>query len=252
MRTPCPRLRMFAGPNGSGKSTIKSVVPPKYLGFYINADDLEKEARQRGFFDMAPFDLAIEAPEITQFFQTHPLILKSGLGLGVNEMTFRDERFYFNRIVPNSYFAAVAADFIRHKLLDKGESFSFETVMSSPDKVEFLKKAQARGYRTYLYYVATIDAQINVLRVQNRVQSGGHDVPENKIKERYDRSLDLLWDAIEHTDRAYIFDNSETKPNPQAVWLAEITSGKELEPQVEVLPAWFKKAILDKASIAND
>ncbi len=47
-----PRLRMFAGPNGSGKSTIKSVVPSKLLGVYLNPDEIQKEIEDRGFLDV--------------------------------------------------------------------------------------------------------------------------------------------------------------------------------------------------------
>ena len=45
-----PRLRMFAGPNGSGKSTIKAVVSPSLLGYYLNPDDIEKEVNNRDYF----------------------------------------------------------------------------------------------------------------------------------------------------------------------------------------------------------
>ncbi len=40
-----PRLRMFAGPNGSGKSTIKSIIKPNLMGFYINPDEIEAEIK---------------------------------------------------------------------------------------------------------------------------------------------------------------------------------------------------------------
>ena len=64
--------------------------------------------------------------------------------------------------------------------------------MSSPDKIDFLAEARRRGFRTYLYYVATVDPLININRVANRVRMGGHPVPEEKIVSRYARSLDLL------------------------------------------------------------
>jgi predicted ABC-type ATPase len=41
------RLRIFAGPNGSGKTTLKSVLKKEYLGVYINADDIEKEIKDK-------------------------------------------------------------------------------------------------------------------------------------------------------------------------------------------------------------
>jgi predicted ABC-type ATPase len=51
----------------------------------------------------------------------------------------------------NAYFASVAADFIRNKLIECSKSFTFETEMSFPDKVELLRKAQTRGYCTYIF-----------------------------------------------------------------------------------------------------
>ena len=60
-----------------------------------------------------------------------------------------------NGMEMNSYHASVIADYIRHKLLERGASFTFETVMSDRSKVDFICKARAAGYRTYLYFVAT-------------------------------------------------------------------------------------------------
>jgi predicted ABC-type ATPase len=144
----------------------------------------------------------------------------------------------------NAYFASVAADFIRQKLLKDSISFSFETVMSSADKIDFLQIAQQRGFRTYLYYIATEDPLINISRVRHRVKMGGHSVPEDKIVSRYQRSLDLLFDAVRFSHRAYIFDNSGSAP----IWLAEVTDGKELSMKVENVPQWFKAALWDKFS----
>lgn len=74
-----------------------------------------------------------------------------------------------------------------------------------------------------------------------RVQTGGHPVAEDKIRSRYARSLALLSDAVAYTDRAYIFDNS----GHLRVWIAEATSGVELEAKTSELPAWFKTALWD-------
>ena len=117
--------------------------------------------------------------------------------------------------------------------------------MSFPDKVELLRKAQARGYRTYLYYVATEDPSINISRVRYRVRMGGHSVPEDKIISRYTRSLDLLAQAVQFTNRAYIFDNS----THEHIWLAEITDGHTLEMKTDQVPAWFRRALGSKFQI---
>lgn len=114
--------------------------------------------------------------------------------------------------------------------------------MSSADKVQTLKKARAAGFRNYLYYVATEDPLINLSRIRHRVRTGGHNVPDDKVIERYARSLSLLLDAVRLTSRAYIFDNSgETN-----LWIAEITDGTDIELKTDFVPQWFTRAILDK------
>lgn len=50
----------------------------------------------------------------------------------------------------NSYFASVLVDFLRRQLLQQKISFTFETVVSSKDKIDFLRLAQQQGFRAYL------------------------------------------------------------------------------------------------------
>lgn len=106
-----------------------------------------------------------------------------------------------------------------------------------------MQEAQQQGFRTYLYFVATVDPEINISRVAYRVQTGGHPVSSQKVVERYYRSLDLLMDAITYSDRAYVFDNSA---DDDSVLLAEITDGEPLELKVDAVPLWFQTAVLDK------
>lgn len=236
------RIRMFAGPNGSGKSTMKSVIKPSLLGFYINPDEIEAEIARDGFLDVKLFGIKTDKNEILNFFQTSTLLEKADLSDQAEFLQFNDNKLDFFEVDVNAYFASVAADFIRQKLILSGQSFTFETVMSSPDKVNLLEKARRRGYRTYLYYVATDDPIINVSRVKHRVKSGGHNVPTDKITSRYYRSLDLLNEAIKFTNRAYIFDNSGSN----LLWIAEITDAKSIELKTENITPWFKKYVLDK------
>jgi predicted ABC-type ATPase len=58
---------------------------------------------------------------------------------------------------------------------------------------------------------------------------------------RYARSISLLKDAVRHTNRAYIFDNSGH--DQERVWLAEVTDGHLIEVKVDRLPAWFSEAL---------
>lgn len=242
MSASVPRVRVFAGPNGSGKSTIKEYLPEAWLGVYVNADEIEKGIRERGFLDLDDFEVSATAAELGAFFRSSSLLAKAGLLDSARKLELIGRELRFGSVVVDSYFASVIADFLRHKLLDAGRSFTFETVMSSPDKVVFLKKAQERGFRTYLYYVATEDPAINIARVHYRVRTGGHPVPEDKIVSRYSRSLELLADAVSYADRAYIFDNSGQK----MAWIAEVTDGNDLELKSDQMPLWFKTALWDK------
>lgn len=239
-----PRLRMFAGPNGSGKSTIKSVVPPGLLGVYLNPDEIQKDIEDRGFLNVRDYGVETTREEILHFFTNSTLLQKAEMDEEAGCLRFTDGKLSFHEVIVNAYFASVAADFLRQKLLQKRVSFSFETVMSSPDKVALLKQAQSLGYRTYLYYIATEDPSINVARVKARVNLGGHDVPEDKIVSRYARSLDLLLPAVKHTHRAYLFDNS--RHGGDHLWVAEITNGQYLVLLCDPMPRWFQKAVWSK------
>lgn len=242
MNTGVPRLRMFAGPNGSGKSTFKIMIRRELLGIYINPDEIEKEICDYGFLDLDAYYVKTTEQEILDFFHRSSLLEKADCLDDAHELQFNDDKLSFRNVIPNAYFASVAADFIRQNLIETSKSFTFETVMSFPDKIELLRKAQSRGYRTYLYYVATENPDINVSRVSYRVSRGGHSVPEDKIVTRYHRSLELLMQAVQSTHRAYIFDNS----TDAHIWLAEITNGNSLEMKTDQMPAWFKKFLWDK------
>jgi predicted ABC-type ATPase len=237
-----PRLRMFAGPNGSGKSTIKGVIRSELLGLFINPDELEKEIRVHKALDLDRFGVQATQEELLDFFGNSTLLRKANLVGNVRSLLLLNGKLTLPEAQVNSYFASVAADFIRQKLLAKQVSFSFETVMSSPDKITLLERARRIGYRTYLYYVATENPAINIARVRNRVRLGGHPVPEEKIVSRYARSLDLLVEAIRHSSRAYIFDNSGLGP----VWLAEFAESRLVELKTEDVPVWFNSSVVEK------
>ena len=205
-----------------------------------------EEIRKQGFLDLASYGATTNAQEALAFFKKSEFLVLNRLCETADLLSFSDGRLNFTHVPINSYFASATVDFLRQKLLERRVSFTFETVMSHPSKVDLLRHAQTAGYRTYLYFIATDDPEINISRVRNRVKLGGHDVPEDRIASRYYRSLDLLLDAIRHTNRAYVFDNSSDNRDRKHTWLAEITDGKELEMKTDQVPAWFKRSVLDK------
>jgi predicted ABC-type ATPase len=218
-----PRIRMFAGPNGSGKSTIKDYLLPRHIGAYLNADELEKVLNQTQILDLNSYHELLDVEKLIDFLKT--------------------KKKKINQQICD-YLAARIIDFIRLEFLRLKISFTFETVMSHISKVEFLKDAQEQGFKTYLYYVATVNPEINIARVQYRVSIGGHPVPEQKIRDRYYRSLDLLMQAVEVTDRTYLFDNSSD--GEKAAFLAEIEQAEvlKLNENMTEFPLWFVEKVL--------
>jgi predicted ABC-type ATPase len=104
--------------------------------------------------------------------------------------------------------AADRAAEVRERCLREGRSLAFETVLSMPDKIEFIRRAKQGGFFIRLFFVGTDDPSINAKRVALRVMEGGHDVPIGKIIARYTRSLANCSITAHIADRAYIYDNS--------------------------------------------
>ena len=72
-----------------------------------------------------------------------------------------------------------------------------------------MKDAAKQGYKTYLYFLFTDNWLLDIERVKLRVRSGGHDVDDKKIKDRYFRSLKLFKDVALLADTAFLIDNSK-------------------------------------------
>jgi predicted ABC-type ATPase len=252
MRDITPRMRMFAGPNGSGKSTIIDIVQrakgSAFFGVYINADEIEKQVNEYGFLDFRAFHISIEHEEWLKFAVPYTLSFKPALLDSINRLTLIDDKLLFNEIIMNSYYASVIASFIRYKLLEEKVDFTFETVMSHEEKVEFMNKAQSSGFKTYLYFVATDDPEINISRVKNRVLLGGHDVLEEKIRERYIKSINLLKEVLKFSDRAYIFDNSGLEHS----FIASYSRDERWVLEVNEVPNWFANAVPSLQEVQND
>jgi predicted ABC-type ATPase len=134
----------------------------------------------------------------------------------------------------DSYSAAKLTEGIRRQLIEQRESFIFETVFSDPvgQKLEFLKDAERSGYTVVLFFIGIENPEISDERVAMRVLKGGHDVPEDKIMERYPRVMKNLQRALAELSNVRVYDNSDlrspyrlvaTKENGQAIELHQPT-----------------------------
>lgn len=104
--------------------------------------------------------------------------------------------------------AAITADELRNKLIDNGESFTFETVLSTERNLLLLERAKEKGYFIRCIYVLTANPAININRIKTRVANGGHPVPDEKVISRYYKALDLIPRLVEVCDVCHIYDNT--------------------------------------------
>jgi predicted ABC-type ATPase len=238
------RLRVFAGPNGSGKSTLFDTIASKfYVGDFINSDLIENEIATKGFINLDRFGLVLSAEDLENFKKDEAIV--SLLEKAHKQNKEIDVILKNNVIIDkskstHSYEAAFITSFIRKHLVEKGISYSFETVMSHISKLDELKLAKSKGYKTYLYFVCIEDPEINISRIENRVQKGGHPVPRDKVISRYHQTLANLLPALKLVDKAYIFDNSSKSMK----LFAEVISG-ELNILDDKIPVWFYKNVVE-------
>ncbi|MBR3091525.1 MAG: zeta toxin family protein [Bacteroidaceae bacterium] len=137
--------------------------------------------------------------------------------------------------------AAEQATRMRYECLKQRQNFVFETVFSSPEKLEFLQQAKTEGFFIRLFYVCTSDPAINVARITQRYLNGGHEVPISKVISRYYKSLINAAKAISFVDRAYIYDNSVDNQLPRLLF--RTSDGKLFKKYSDNIPEWAKTLI---------
>lgn len=96
----------------------------------------------------------------------------------------------------------------RNRLMQQDQSFGVETTLTGQRELQLMQAARERGYKVNLVYIGLSAVEQSNSRVAARVKRGGHDVPEQDVLRRFDRSLGNLVAAIEASERARILDNS--------------------------------------------
>ncbi|WP_285184584.1 zeta toxin family protein [Rhodococcus sp. MEB041] len=139
----------------------------------------------------------------------------------------------------HAYDASRLAAEQRVDLLAQAASFVTETVFSHPSKLDLIETANEAGYLVTLHIVA-IPVDLAVARVVNRVEIGGHSVPEAKVRERYVRLWPLVRSAIDVVENARVYDNTNAS-NPFRV-IARYDHGRLVgDPS---WPSWAPAALM--------
>ena len=134
--------------------------------------------------------------------------------------------------------AATLARAIREQLVSRHESFLLETVFSDPvgDKLGFLKASAAEGYTVVLCFIGLPSPGVSEQRVAMRVSQGGHDVPAEKLAERFERTLRNLEVGIRELPNVWIFDNGDLEKPFRKVAVFRDGRRAELHPPI---PDWL-------------
>lgn len=86
--------------------------------------------------------------------------------------------------------------------------YVFETTLGGATIPELLGTAIDEGLEVAIFFVGLEKVELHVERVKARVQAGGHDIPENKIRERYTSSIQNLVKLAPRLTELRVFDNS--------------------------------------------
>lgn len=188
---PVAQLWIVAGPNGAGKTTCVQNSPFKELlrgVTFLNPDDVTKQLLiARGF---------------AGFADPPPGVLLECFLTAANQV----ER----QVV---------------EAVERGEAVGVETVLSTDKYRTLVERVRRLGGLFNLLYVTVASPDIAVRRVATRVQKGGHDVPTDKVTERFHRSLvNLPWFAA-NANNCLIIDNSSADPSVPAVIRARGANG---------------------------
>ena len=128
----------------------------------------------------------------------------------------------------------------------KRESFTFETTLGANTIPRLLREAAESGFEVRVWFVGLSSAEQHIARVRARVAAGGHDIPEAKIRERWDGSRRNIIALMPYLTVLRVYDNSRDRdpitgaiPPPKLVlhWVNGAIVGPSVE-ELKATPAW--------------
>ncbi len=131
--------------------------------------------------------------------------------------------------------AAAIAEKLRNDLLEQEISFCYETVFSHVSKIDFVGNALARGYEIILVYIHLDNPELNEARVCQRVMTGGHNVPADRIHSRIPRTVNNIAKVLPLVSEARLLNNSYYDDPFKQV--AVVNKGRRTN-VISPLPSW--------------
>ena len=136
------------------------------------------------------------------------------------------------------------------RAITKGLDYNFEATLGGNTIPRLLEQAADSGSAIRIWYVGLSSPELHVERVRARVERGGHDIPEEKIRDRYDRSRLNLVRLLPHLTELVVYDNSrERDPDlndaPEPLLILHVRDGRIKKLcKLSQVPQWAKPIVL--------
>ncbi len=148
----------------------------------------------------------------------------------------------------------IGKELLEAAIADK-HSFNFETTLGGSTITRLLAEAHHAGLRVRMWYCALASAELHIQRVHARVRRGGHDIPEAKIRARYDSSRNNLCTLLPSLDELLLYDNSADGDShagrpPRPVKLLHFRT-RRIEYVAPSMPQWAKPIVAVALDLAR-
>ncbi len=135
--------------------------------------------------------------------------------------------------------------------------FAFETTLGGKTITALLARALSEGMEVRVWYVGLSSVELHIARVKSRVEQGGHEIPEDRIRERYMRSRLNLIQLLSNLTELLLYDNSEeadpkTGEMPRPKLILHVVQGRVFETcDLTLVPEWAKPVVAAAAKLAD-
>lgn len=132
------------------------------------------------------------------------------------------------------------------RAITERRDFAFETTLGGRTIPGLLRKALSLGLEVRIWYAGLSSPKLHIARVRERVAKGGHDIPEEVIRKRYDASRLHLIELLPELTALRVYDNTaESDPTagvaPTPMLVLHVENGRIVcTCDLAAAPAWAK------------
>jgi predicted ABC-type ATPase len=134
-------------------------------------------------------------------------------------------------------------------------NFAFETTLGGNTIAKLLHRACEAGMPVRMWYCALATAELHIARVRARVKKGGHDIPVDKIRQRYNDSREHLVALMPKLAELYVYDNSANAPAgaaPSPALVLHMLDRKIVRAApIAATPEWAKPIVMTALNLAG-